>query len=381
MADSADSHSTRDHSTRLLAMGVELGYMSQVQADDALKRQRDLRKGRIQLSLQQVMLEMGLITPTQLRTINDELELRRAQAARSSAMMAAASSTIGNYQVLSILSDNGYTQVLKAVHTQTGKKAVLKVLPAALSQHSQWLERFRREMNLVANLSHPNIIGVYECASVDSVPYIAFEYLEGMNVSLRLEREGNFPEKTAWMISREVARGLSFIEERGILHRDIKPDNVLCGVDGRVKIIDLGLSKSLLDATTITALGETVGTPFYMSPEQATGTRGLDHRTDIYALGCVTFHMLTGSVPFFANDAVQVMLKHNELGRPDPRDIIPELSKETTVLVKWMMAHSVDDRPASANQLADAMSELISRLPDPPAGSRSMWAVVPSLSD
>jgi serine/threonine protein kinase len=378
-----DNNGTHHNSTRLLAMGVDLGYLTQAQADEALQRQKELRKGRISLSLQQVMLETGLITPTQLRTINDELELRRAQAAaRSSSLMTAATApNIGGYQVLSALSDNGYTQVLKAIHVESGRKAVLKVLPAALSQSSQWLERFRREMNLVSNLAHPNIIEVYECGSSDNLPYIAFEYLDGMNVSLRLEREGNFPEKVAWMISREVARGLSFIEERGVLHRDIKPDNILCGLDGRVKIIDLGLSKSLLDATSITALGETVGTPFYMSPEQATGTRGLDHRTDIYALGCVTYHMLTGSVPFFGKDAVEVMLKHNESPRPDPREVIPELSDESSVLVKWMMARNTDDRPASANQLVEAMSELIGRLPDPPAGARSILTVVPSVEN
>ncbi|HYF51416.1 MAG TPA: serine/threonine-protein kinase [Planctomycetota bacterium] len=376
MINAAAGSSTGD--ARLLAVAVELGFITSTQVQDVLARQKQLKKGGIVLPVQQLLLELDFIQPPQLRTITDEVELRHAQAQASSAVLTATSTLrIGRYEILGVLSDNGYTRVLKAVNVENGTLAVLKALPTAISHQSQWLERFRREMNLVANLSHPNIIGVYECGSAEGMAYIAFEYLKGMPLSVRLEREGNLPERIAWLVAREVARGLQFIEERGILHRDIKPDNILCGLDGRVKIIDLGLSKSLIDSNFITAMGETVGTPFYMSPEQATGTRGLDHRTDIYALGCVTYHALTGSVPFFAQDAVEVMLKHNEAARPDPREILPELNPDGSALVRWMMARQPEDRPATCAQLVEAMTELLARLPEP-AGTRSVLKVVPS---
>lgn len=372
-------------SPRVLEIALELGFLSADQAAAVLARQKQLRKANVSISTTYTMLERQYLTLEQIRTLNDEMEIRgvTSNASASSCYGAAVTSPpsalkIGKFHTIKVYSESGFTRVYKAIDMVADRVVVLKVLPAALSQLSQWIDRFRREMHLAANIAHPNIVGVYECGSVDNAPYIAFEYLDGVSLAFRLEREGNLPELTAWLLCRELAKGLAYIEEFGILHRDLKPDNVLCGFDGRIKIIDLGLSKSMMDNVAITVTGQTVGTPFYMSPEQAHGTKGLDPRTDIYALGCVTFHMLTGSVPFFAEDAVEVLNKHIHNERPDPRDIIPELSRESTRLAQWMMAIEPEERPATSKQLVKEIDQLIATLPDSAADGRSMLKIVPS---
>ena len=361
----------------ILDVAVELGFLDRERSDTALTRQKQLRKGNLNLSMAQILLERQLLTQEQLKTIHDEVEARRSRHQKHQPLKTK-QTIFGKFQIDRVLADNGYTRVIKAFDLQMASLVVLKILPGALSKQTQWFERFKREMFLVSNLSHPNIIGVHECGSVNDEPFISFEYLEGLSLSLRLEREGNFPEETCWLVAREIAKGLAHIEEKGILHRDLKPDNILCGLDGSIKIIDLGLARSLLDNAAITAMGQTVGTPFYMSPEQACGTKGLDHRTDLYSLGCIIYHMLAGAVPFFADDAVEVMLKHNEAERPDPREFVPELHAESKRLVQWLMAVKPEDRPESAAVLVEEITNLLLRLPDPSPSARSIIVVQPS---
>ena len=361
----------------LLDVALELGFLTHAQVADFLLHEKHWRRGRIHVPVSQALLELKLLNVAQLRTLNDELEMRSKRRALPGAQPHAVP-LLGKFKVLKILHENGYTRVYRALDTLHDRVVVLKVLPRGMSKQSQWYERFQREMNLVGGLSHPNIVDVYECGTLDESPYISFEFVDGPSLALRLEREGNIAEQPALLICREAAKALAHIEASGILHRDMKPENVLCGLNGRVKIIDLGLSKSLLDGCMITAVGETVGTPFYMSPEQATGTHGLDHRTDIYALGCTTYHMLTGSVPFFAEDATEVMLRHVQAPRPNPREIVPEITQGGASLVTWMMATHPEERPDSAKRVVAAIDALLPGIPDPPPTSRSVLRIVPS---
>jgi len=211
--------------------------------------------------------------------------------------------------------------------------------------------------------------------------YMAFEFIEGRSLEDRLEREGNFPERTAWLITREVAKGLAFAASNGVLHRDIKPENILCSHDGHVKIIDMGFSKSLADDTSLTQAGTTVGTPFYISPEQARGTRDLDARTDLYSLGCTAYHMLTGSVPFLGEQVTDIMLKHTKAPRPDPREILPEISEGSAKLVMRMMAISPNDRPGSAAEVVTEIDALLESLPEEREFIRPVQKVAPSAAD
>jgi len=353
-----------DH--ELLQAGVERGYLSAAQVEFILKRQSDLRRSGLEITAAQALLERRYLTSASLSALLAELQKRRqAQAGETAPQPEAPLRAFGQYEVLAVLSDKGHSRVLKARDTTLNRTVVLKVLPKNLAADPQWAERFRREAQLAGQLSHPNIITTFGAGEAEGCPLLAFEYLDGVSLGDRLEREGNVPERTAWQIAREVAKGLAFAAGKGVVHRDIKPDNVLCSRTGEVKIIDMGFSKSMADDSALTAAGTTVGTPFYISPEQARGTKELDSRTDIYGLGCTVFHMLTGSVPFLGESLMEVMVKHTEAPRPDPRSLLPEISEGSVKLVMRMMALKLEDRPPSMAALIAEIDALLPTLPEP----------------
>jgi len=371
-----------DSAAQLLDLGIELKLLTQGQVDAVLLRQKQLKRGGISLPIGQTLLERRFVTPAQLKGLSDELARRKAAgvvpAAPAAPAPTAAAKKFGQYELLSVLSEKGHSRVFKARDTAMNRLVVLKVLPKSLAGNAQWGERFKREMQLAGRLSHPNIITAYGAGDVDGNPLIALEFIEGATLEDRLEREGNLPEKVAWLIAREVAKGLAYAAANGVLHRDIKPENIMCGIDGRVKIIDMGFSKSLGDDSALTADGTTVGTPFYISPEQAHGTRDLDPRTDLYSLGCTVYHMLAGAVPFFGETMTEVMLKHTQAPRPDPREVLPEISEGSAKLVMRMIAINMNDRPASAQDLIGEIDKVLATLPDPVALIRPVAKVAPS---
>jgi len=368
--------------SNVLAICLELGYLTQTQVYQLLNLQKQVTRGKVPVKPEQLLLQQRLITPAQYKTLNDELDLRHARATEhaglSHSQRVAALKFFGKFDLLTLLSEKGYTRVYKAHDSEADRDVVLKVLPPNLARGSQWIERFRREMYLAANLTHPNLVTTYECGAAEDSPYIAMEYLDGVSIGHRLEREGNIPERTAWAIIREAACGLGHAEAHGIIHRDIKPDNILLSSDGRVKIIDLGLAKSLVVLTELTAAGEAVGTPLYMAPEQAYGKKELDARADIYGLGCTLYHMLTGSVPFFAESATEVMLLQIQGARPDPRDLLPELNAGTSRILKRMMAINTADRQHSFIDLLDDIDVLLKWLAPTDADKRFLPQISPS---
>jgi serine/threonine protein kinase len=369
-----------DNAAMLLELAVDLGMLDRGKVDAAIMRQSQLKRGGIALSIGQTLIERRFITPSQLKTLTDEQDRRRIAAGQSSqkAIPVVAGKMFGPYELLATLSEKGHSRVFKARDTTMDRMVVLKVLPKSLTGDKQWGERFRREVQLAGKLSHPNIITAYGAGEVDGNPWMAFEFIDGRTLEDRLEREGNLPERVTWLIAREVAKGLAYAAESGVLHRDIKPENIMCGNDGKVKIIDMGFSKSLSDSSGLTADGTTVGTPFYISPEQAHGTKDLDPRTDLYSLGCTVYHMLTGSPPFFAEHVTDVMLKHTNAPRPDPRETLPEISEGSAKLVMRLMATSPNDRPSSAAVAYAEIQGLLPKLPEPEAMIRPIDKVAPS---
>jgi serine/threonine protein kinase len=376
------SEKVRDNTAAVLDIGVELRLITAAQADEVRKRREELKFGSIFVSAAQVMLERKFITPVDLKKMMLELESRRRKApagsVRTTAAAPATPKKFGQYELLETLSDTGRNRVFKARDTVMDRLVVLKVLPPNVAKDHQWYERFRREMQMAGKLSHPNIVTTYGASEVDGTPLMIMEFVEGLSLGERLEREGNIPEKTAWLMVREVAKALAYAAQNNILHRDIKPENILCSRGGKVKIIDMGLSKSTQDDTGLTAAGTTVGTPFYISPEQARGTANLDARTDIYSLGCTAFHMLTGSVPFMREALTDVMLAHTQAARPDPRDLIPEISEASAKLTMRMMAIKPEDRPGSADSLVAEIDLLLPNLPEPDELVRPNTLVTPS---
>jgi len=369
------ANQTAESVTRLLDVGIELGYLTRPQADAVLARQAHLRRGGVMLSLTQVLVERKYVVGSQLKLLMNEVEFRRKHAILATpepAQRPPPPRKFGQYEVLEVLAEKSRARVIKARDTTMDRIVVLKVLPPAAAADKQWFERFRREMQLSGKLSHPNIVSTFGAGEIDGCPLMIMEYADGLSLNERLDREGNVPEKIAWLIAREIAKGLGFAASQGIMHRDIKPANIMCSNDGRIRIADMGFSKSMNDDSSLTAAGTTVGTPFYISPEQAEGSIDIDTRTDIYSLGCTVFHMLTGSVPILGESMMEVMMNHSKAPRPDPRSILPEISEASANLVKKMMAVKPRDRHGSAVELIIEIDALLPLLPEPVAEIRPL---------
>src|SRR3990172_2471645 len=175
--------------------------------------------------------------------------------------------------------------VYKAREPLTGRLIALKVLNRSLASDPRLLERFQREARMVGALNHPHIVAAYGSGEAGGQPYLAMEFVDGESARARLKRLGRLPEAEAVTLVKAVAEGLAHAHAEGMVHRDVKPDNVLLGKDGAVKLADLGLAKSIEDDQRLTRTGTAMGTPHYISPEQARGESQLDGRTDIYSLG------------------------------------------------------------------------------------------------
>ena len=367
--------------TALSAIGVELGMLTPDQVEQGRARQAELRQGGVALTFGQVLLERKMISLDQLKQLMQEMDSRLQITSAAAKLRTAAqqiNTKFGSFILLEVLIDNARMRVFKARDTVYDRIVTLKVLPPNITKDAVWYERFKREVVLTKVLDHPNIITTYGAGEIEGCPVTISEFVDGLTLSERLAREGNFPEKTAWLMGREIAKALAYAAQIGIIHRDIKPDNIVCSATGEVKIVDMGLSKALGDDTGLTAPGTTVGTPFYISPEQARGVKDIDGRTDIYSLGCTIYHMLTGNVPFMGEVLTDVMLAHTKAPRPDPRSILPEISAASTKLVTRMMAIKPDERPADAAELVADMDALLQAIPDPVAEFRPVQMVAPS---
>jgi len=366
---------------RLGTLCVDFGYCTNAQVQSALKRQAQLRTAGLQLSLGQILREQKLITAAQLRALLDYLRRNEIARKRQSSLNASIQPDMrrfGNYELLEIVGEKDHARVFKAHDTKNNRTVLLKVLPAEYAKDAQWRQRYQREVELLNQLAHPNIHTCYGGETVNGSPIIVLEYMDGMPLNERLDREGNVMEREAWLITLEVAKGLAYAHRKGVLHRDIKPSHIWCAQDGRIKITDFVLARSVYDDMGLTSQGTTVGTPFFISPEQARGTDNLDARADLYSLGCSTYQMLTGSVPFLGEGAGETMMKHTRDARPDPREMLPEISEASSRVVKWIMAIDPEKRPQSAEALVAEIGKLLPMLPESNSAQRPAYNVTAS---
>ncbi len=234
----------------------------------------------------------------------------------------------GRYDITRVIGEGGMGVVYEAYDTQVDRDVAIKVVRRECLSDHKFLTRFRREMEVTTRLRHPSTIRVFEHGEAeDGRPYMVMELLTGESLAERLER-GRIPEIEALQYARQIAESLSEAHENGIFHRDLKPDNIFIesvGVSTVVKVLDFGIAGGL-DATRLTKAGEVFGTPQYMSPEQCNGLP-LDHRTDIYSLGCILYEMIEGRPPFSAESPMATMLKHVKSKVPTPRHCCRETAK------------------------------------------------------
>lgn len=218
-------------------------------------------------------------------------------------------SVLGHCLLETKLGEGGMGTVYRARHVSLAKQVAVKVLRSDLSPDSKALERFLKEARAAASLEHPNIVSVYDAGNEGGRRYIVMQYVEGETLGARLSREGALPVAEALRIFRAVARGVAYAHARGIVHRDIKPDNILLGRDGSVKVTDFGLARMLENDPSLSATGMIIGSPSFMPPEQACGERDIDERADVYALGALMYAMVVGTPPYWGESPIDILYK------------------------------------------------------------------------
>ncbi|WP_237064752.1 bifunctional serine/threonine-protein kinase/formylglycine-generating enzyme family protein [Microbulbifer guangxiensis] len=282
---------------------------------------------------------------------------------------------IPGYRILKKINQGGMSTVYLAVQRSVGRQVALKVMSPVLNADPIFSERFQREANIVGQLSHPNIVAVHDIGRYRSLNYIAMDYMPGGSVSDRLAR-GMMDPIEALNVARQIALALDHAHGKGYVHRDLKPENILFREDGSAVLTDFGVARAVARTTRMTNTGMVVGTPHYMSPEQARGA-AIDGRADLYSLGVVFYEMVTNAVPYQADEAVAIAIKH--LTDPIPR--LPARHSLFQGLIDRLLAKDPADRFQRGLEVVDAIDHLLAALAGKPttqATQLSNTAVGPS---
>ncbi len=252
------------------------------------------------------------------------------------------------YLILRKLGSGGMAEVYLAEDEELGRKVALKMLNERHARDEQFVERFKREARNAAGLSHPHIVRIYDRGQAEGTYYIAMEYLDGPTLKELLVRKGPTPPLTAIKFAREILSALAEAHRNEIVHRDIKPHNVIVSPDWNIKVTDFGIARS--GASQMTEAGSIVGTAQYLSPEQARG-KPVDQRSDLYSLGIVLYEMLTGKVPFTGDAAVEIAMKHLSAVPDPPSKLRPEISHDLDAVVMRALAKDPEQRYSSAEEM------------------------------
>ena len=270
---------------------------------------------------------------------------------------------LGSYRLVERIGKGGMGEVYRAQHLRLGREAAVKVLPIALVEEADFLKRFEREASNVAALDHPNILPVWEYGEVGGAPYLVMPLLRGGSLKERLER-GPLPRGEIVGLLGQAAEALDYAHSKGIVHRDVKPANMLLDERGRLYLADFGIAKAMEGQQGLTAAGMGIGTPEYMAPEQARGQA--EPRSDLYALGIVLYQMLTGQVPYSGTSTVEVLMSH--LQEPPPllplRNISPPLPAGVEGVIQRALAKDPNQRYQSGHALTEALARLLNPTPE-----------------
>ncbi|MFO0881325.1 MAG: serine/threonine-protein kinase [Gemmataceae bacterium] len=290
---------------------------------------------------------------------------------------------LAHFELIEPIGVGGMAAVIRARDTQLDRFVALKILPPEMAQDSENVRRFHQEARSAAKLDHENIARVFFCGEDQRLHFIAFEFVEGDNLRMLLERRGRLPVGEAVHYMLQVAAGLAHAIRRGVVHRDIKPSNIIITPNGRAKLVDMGLARSLERRTDddLTQSGVTLGTFDYISPEQALEPRDADVRSDIYSLGCTFYHVLTGRPPVPEGTAAKKLHHHQHVRPTDPREFVPDLPVEVVQILDRMIAKNPRERFQSPEQLVQALLAVARKLgtgSDIPEGVLSVETSLPS---
>ncbi len=276
---------------------------------------------------------------------------------------------LGDYVIMTQIGKGGMGQVYKARHRRMNRLVALKVLPPAATVSDTAVRRFRREVEMAARLTHPNIVTAYDANEHQGVHYLVMELVEGDNLSTAVKKNGVFSVNRALDVVIQAAEGLAYAHDMGIVHRDIKPSNLLIDKHGTVKILDLGLARvdhndqADEDARdSLTQTNQVLGTVDFMSPEQSLNAREADHRADIYSLGCTFFRLLTGKNVYFGSTVIEKIVAHREKPVPSLREMRPDVSPELDAAFQRMLVKDPKKRTQSMRHVVADMQACLSAL-------------------
>jgi len=356
-ADTSESETPRSPVERFGDIAIETGLLTQQQVDALLAQQQQYKDMGIPMRLDSIAVDTGILTRADGNIILNELRKRRRLTqgpARKPVPFESEDDLIvpcalGPFEIEERLG-GVMGAVYRAYDTKNQRTVALKLLPRGLSHDRNLVERFQREARAAGKLKHPNVVQFYEAGEIAKRYYISMEFVDGEALTDRLERQGRMTEQQSLNIVRELAHALYHVHVNGLLHRDVKPDNVIMDRAGRVRLADLGLAKVLTENTRLTESGIAIGTPHYISPEQARGDKVIDRRADLYGVGATLFHLVCGR-PIFDGNAAEVMRKHVFVAPPDPKTYALELSESTRKLILKLQAKDPNQRVQSADAL------------------------------
>jgi serine/threonine-protein kinase len=292
---------------------------------------------------------------------------------------------LGQYVVVERLGEGGMGTVFKARHRRLDRIDALKVIRKDHLANATAVQRFHQEARLAARVSHVNIVSIYDASEADGMHFLAMEYVDGIDLAKLVQRNGPLPIAQACEFIRQAALGLEHAHECGLVHRDIKPSNLFVNPKkGLVKVLDMGLARMLKaahegdEAGGLTHTGVVMGTPDYISPEQAINSSQVDIRSDIYSLGCTLYFLLTGQVPYPGGSLTEKLLRRQlEDGRP-VNELRPEVPGELAAIVAGMMARKPDDRYATPGEVAEALEPFCQGAHAAPAPRRRSGVTLPT---
>jgi serine/threonine-protein kinase len=328
---------------RLLEIALEQGKITGAQLE------------MIRTETTQVAAEGRSKTPTRIAIERGILSDQDAHDLETEAWIRELPTDLDEYRLVRLVGRGGMAVVFEAQDVSLGKTIAIKLLLPEFSSSDSYLARFHREARIAARLTHPNAVQVFRAGEKDAVQFLVMEFVEGEPISAILRRRGRIPERDALDMALQVSGALEEAASLGIVHRDVKPGNILMSKWGVPKLADFGIAKQLADIRDpriqqSLTMG-VVGTPTYMSPEQARGARDIDFRSDIYSLGATLYHMTIGDLPFAASTPQETMVRVVAESPRLPRTAFPELSEPASAVICKMMAKQAADRYASYAEL------------------------------
>ncbi len=319
-----------------------------------LTRTEEKSKETLSNSLAQVLVNKEYVTKRQIARLREAIEAERS------------GSSISGYKILGKLGAGAMATVYKAKQISLDRTVAIKKLPKKFSSNPQFIERFFAEGRAAAQLNHPNIVQAFDVGNEGDLYYFVMEYVEGRSVHDDIVTHKRYKETEAIDIAIQVAEALEHAHHRGLIHRDVKPKNIMITKEGVVKLADMGLARAMSDVEAAEAeAGRAFGTPYYISPEQIRGEKDIGPPADIYSLGVTLYHMVTGSVPFEGKNPSSVMHKHLKSELVPPDHVNPKLSAGISEVIEMMMAKRVKDRYQSCADLLIDLKEIKKGSPPP----------------